>query len=240
MLDDLARSLRDQDVTAAEVFVAFGQMHRGEIDPKSIVPALAARAREIEDEGGPAIHFVADVTRNWGVDAADRGLDAALDLQAHRIVGFGMGGIETSVRARDFRRVFRRAASAGLGLCCHAGEGTTADHVREVVEELRVRRVGHGIAAASDPVLMHDLRTEGVVLEVCPTSNARTGVWNPRTPHPLLTLVEHGVPVVLGSDDPAFFRCTLRSEIERVRSWGLSSETLDAMVTRAGSVRFAR
>lgn len=239
VLDDLARSLRDQDVIAAEVFVAFGQMHRGEIDPKTIVPALAARAKEIEDEGGPSMWFVADVTRNWGVDAADRALDAALDLQEHRIVGFGMGGIETSYRARDFRRVFRRAASSGLGLCCHAGEGTTPDHVREVVEELRVRRVGHGIAAASDPLLMRDLRTEGVVLEVCPTSNEKTGVWNPRTPHPLLTLLEHGVPVVLGSDDPAFFRCTLRSEVERVRSWGVPSEVLDAMIRRAATVRFA-
>jgi adenosine deaminase len=240
VLDDLAASLRAQRVTAAEVFVALGQMHRGGVDPKTIVPALAARAAAIEAEGGPSIHFVADVTRNWGVAAADRALDDALDLQRHRIVGFGMGGIETSERARAFRGVFRRAADAGLGLCCHAGEGTTAESVRETVEELEVRRVGHGIAATSDPVLMRELRDEGIVLEVCPTSNERTGVWDPATPHPLLTLLEHGVPVVLGSDDPAWFDCTLRSEIRRVAEWGVPGHTIDAMIDRAHAVRFAR
>lgn len=238
VLDDLAVSLRAQDVVAAEVFVAFGQMHRGEIDPAAILPALAARAGEIESEGGPAIHFIADVTRNWGVAAADRALDAALSLQEHRIVGFGMGGIETSLRARAFRRVFRRAASAGLGLSCHAGEGTTPDAVREVVEELEVRRVGHGIAAAQDEVLMRELRAEGVVLEVCPTSNEKTGVWDPRQPHPLLRLLEFGVPVVLGSDDPAYFGCTLRSEVERVRAWKVDDDVIDAMLRRAFDVAF--
>ncbi len=239
VLDDLAVSLRAQRVSAAEVFVAFGQMHRGGVEPRVIVPALAERAAEIEAEGGPSIRFVADVTRNWGVAAADRALDDALDLQRHRIVGFGMGGIETSERARAFRGVFRRAAGSGLGLCCHAGEGTTAESVREAVEELEVRRVGHGIAAATDPVLMRELRDEGIVLEVCPTSNERTGVWDPATPHPLLTLLDHGVPVVLGSDDPAWFDCTLRSEIRRVSEWGVPERTIDAMIERAFAVRFA-
>jgi len=238
VLDDLVSSFRAQQIVAAEVFVAFGQMHRGEIDPAAIVPALALRAKEIEEAGGPAIHFIADATRNWGVAAADRALDAALDLQEHRIVGFGMGGIETSVRARDFEKVYRRAAEAGLGLSCHAGEGTTADAVREVVEELGVRRVGHGIAAAQDERLMRELRDEDVVLEVCPTSNEKTGVWDASTPHPLSKLLEFGVPVVLGSDDPAYFGCTLRSEIERVRSWGIEADAVDDMIRRAFEVRF--
>lgn len=238
VLDDLAASFRAQEIVAAEVFVAFGQMHRGGTDPAAVVPALAARAKDIEDEGGPAIHFIADVTRNWGVDAAERALDAALDLQEHRIVGFGMGGIETSYRARDFRRVFRRAAAAGLGLTCHAGEGTTAESVREVVEELEVRRVGHGIAAVEDERLLRELRDEDVVLEVCPTSNEKTGTWDPKTPHPLLRLVAAGVPVVLGSDDPAYFGCSLRSEIERVRAWGVDAATIDAMRARAFAARF--
>ena len=240
VLDDLAASLRAQRVVGAEVFVAFGQMHRGGIDPAAIVPTLAARAREIEDAGGPAIHFVADVTRNWGVAAAERALDAALELQEHRIVGFGMGGIETSYRARDFRRVFRRAAENGLGLSCHAGEGTSAESVRETVQELGVRRVGHGIAAADDERLLRELRDEQVVLEVCPTSNEKTGVWDPATPHPLLRLLAAGVPMVLGSDDPAYFGCTLRAEIARVRSWGVDDADLTAMIRRAHRVRFPR
>ena len=240
VLDDLADSLQEQGVAGAEVFVAFGQMHHGGVDPRQILPALARRAAERAEAGGPALWFVADATRNWGVTAVERVLDMALDLREHRIVGFGVGGDETSLRARELRRVYRRAAEHGLPASCHSGEGTSADAVRETVEELGVRRVGHGVAAVEDERLLRELREEGVVLEVCPTSNERTGVWDPRGPHPLLRLLEHGVPVVLGSDDPAFFGCTLRSEFERVRSWGVDAERLEAMRRRSFEVAFPR
>ncbi len=226
LLEDLLDSLQEQGVTYAEVFVALGQMMKSEVSPKSILPVLAETARERAAQGGPSVWFIADATRQWGVPACERVLDQALDLQQHRIVGFGMGGDERAVRAQNFREIYRRAARAGLGLSCHAGEGTTADAVREVVEELEVRRVGHGIAAAADEQLMRELAQEDVLLEVCPTSNERTGVWDSSQPHPLLRLAAAGVPVCLGSDDPAWFDCTLASEHERVGQWGVSEETL--------------
>lgn len=239
LLDDLVDALDREGVQSAEVFVAFGQMQRGGIDPADIVPALARRAQERAEAGSADLWFIADATRNWGRDAVERVLDAALDLQQHRIVGFGVGGGETTLPVRELRSIYRRAGENGLGLSCHAGEGTTADAVRATVDELGVRRVGHGIAAADDERLMRELREEGVVLEVCPTSNERTGVWNPRTPHPVLRLLAHGVPVVLGSDDPAFFGSSLRGEFARVREWGVSESTLDAIAQRAFDARFA-
>jgi adenosine deaminase len=238
VLDDLIDVFDRDGVEGAEVFVAFGQMQRGGIDPATIVPELARRARERADEGSADLWFVADATRNWGRAAIEQVLDATLRLQDHRIVGFGVGGDETSLPVRELRQVYRRAAENGLGLSCHAGEGTTADAVRATIEELGVRRIGHGIAAARDERLMRELRADGIVLEVCPTSNERTGVWDPRTPHPVLRLLEHGVPVVLGSDDPAFFGSTLVGEFERLRGWGIEGSTLDAIAARAFDARF--
>lgn len=224
LLRDLMADLDRQGVVYAEVFVAFGQMNRAGVDPASVLPELAAVAA---DHGGVDVRFLADVTRQWGVAEAEKALDQALELQEHRIVGFGMGGDESALRARDFARVYRRAEAAGLGLTCHAGEGTTADAVREAVEELRVTRIGHGIAAATDPDLMRELREEGITLEVCPTSNRCTGAWDPAGgPHPVLTLAEHGVPMVLGSDDPAFFDCDLAGEFQLVEEWGVDPEPL--------------
>lgn len=99
--------------------------------------------------------------------------------------------------------------------------------------------MGHGIAAADDESLLRELREEGIVLEVCPTSNERTGVWDPaREPHPILKLVQHGVPVVLGSDDPAFFGCTLGSEFERASSMGLREDDLRRIEETAQNTAF--
>lgn len=239
LLADLTAALREDEVEEAEVFVAFGQMQRAGVRPADIVPALARRAAEIEAQGGPRLHFIADATRQWGVAAAEKVLDAALDLQPHRIVGFSMGGDERGAAARDFRHLYRRAEAAGLGLSCHAGEGTDAHAVRAVVEELGVRRVGHGLAAVQDPRLPRELAAAGIVLEVCPTSNLRTGVWSPeRGPHPVLALMEAGVPVVLGSDDPAFFECSLGREERWLREWGVAEERLDKLEETARRARF--
>lgn len=230
VLADLLDALEEDGVVHAEVFVAIGQMLHAGIDPAPILPHLAAVAEDRASRGGPDVRFIADATRQWGVRACERTLDRALDLQAHRIVGFGMGGDEDGPRAREFKRIFRRARSAGLGLTCHAGEGTRADAVREVVEELGVTRVGHGVAAATEATLMRELTQERVLLEVCPTSNLRTGVWRPeRGPHPLMTLLQHEVPVALGSDDPAFFDTSLAREWDRVEGWGCTTATLEAL-----------
>ena len=168
----------------------------------------------------------------------DTVLDHALELQSCRIVGFGMGGDEQAVRAREFRRTFRRAAENGLRTSCHAGEGTSADAVREAVEELEVRRVGHGIAAVEDPRLMRELAEARIVLEVCPTSNERTGAWRPsQGDHPVLALLAAKVPVVVGSDDPAFFGSSLRGEFEKLKSWGVHDEELADIEERARRLR---
>jgi adenosine deaminase len=236
---DLLDALDRQGVIYAEIFVALGQMLRVGIDPAAVVPSLARQAQEHAERGGVDVHFVADATRQWGVAACEAVLDQALRLQTHRIVGLGMGGDEISERARRFRGTFRRAARAGLGRTCHAGEGTTADAVRETVEELEVTRVGHGIAAAADPVLMRELAEEGILLEVCPTSNRRTGVWRASEgPHPLHALVEHGVPVTLGSDDPAFFQSSTAGEWKLAASWGFSPEQLAGWNVRAAEAIF--
>jgi adenosine deaminase len=239
VLDDLAASLCQDEVEYAEIFVAFGQMRRVGVDPRNVMPVLAARARELEERGGPSLHFIADATRQWGVVEAECVLDQALELQPHRVVGFSLGGDERAVPAREFRGIYRRAAESGLGLTCHAGEGTGPDAVRAAVEDLGVSRVGHGIAAVQDQSLLRELAEEGVTIEVCPTSNECTGVWRPSEGvHPVVELLESEVAVVLGSDDPAFFACSLASEEKRLVNWGVSDERLRRMEEDAIGARF--
>jgi aminodeoxyfutalosine deaminase len=239
VLGDLAASLSRDEVEYAEVFVAFGQMYRVGVDPRAVMPVLATRARELEEQRGPSLHFIADATRQWGVVEAERVLDLALELQSQRIVGFSLGGDERAVAAREFCGIYRRAAASGLGLACHAGEGTGPEAVRAVVEELGVSRVGHGIAAVQDPSLLRELAEGGVTLEVCPTSNECTGAWrSSEGAHPVLELLESEVSVVLGSDDPAFFACSLASEEARLARWGVSDERLQRMEEDARAARF--
>ena len=150
------------------------------------------------------------------------------------IIGRGQG---TSSTATDVIVSAHYDSTVACNGAADDGAGVAA--VLEVVEELEVTRVGHGIAAAADPGLMRQLAAAGIVLEICPTSNRRTGAWDASGPHPLFTLLEHGVPCILGSDDPAYFGSSLRGELAWVEGEGLDQESIEALCARSLSCGFA-
>jgi adenosine deaminase len=242
ILDDLLADLERDGVAYAEVFVAFGQMHRGGVRPAHVLPALAEQAAARARAGGPDVRFIADATRQLGVAAAAAVLDEAIELAADcRIVGFGIGGDEQALPAADFHAVYERCRGAGLGATIHAGEGTSAAAVRDAVTHLPVTRVGHGIAAVGDRGLVDELARRGIALEICPTSNLRTKAWDPdarAAAHPLLALARAGVPVLLGSDDPAFFQTSLAAERQVAARWGATPRELAEWNKTAAVVSF--
>jgi len=132
--------------------------------------------------------------------------------------------------------VFEAARDMGLRLTCHAGETGGPDSVAEALA-IGAERIGHGIAAARDPALMTLLRERGVPLEICLTSNVRTGVVASFEDHPLRTLFDAGVPIVLNTDDPALFDCTLASEYHLARTrFGFADGELASLA--ANSLRY--
>ncbi len=114
--------------------------------------------------------------------------------------------------AAQFADVFRRARDLGLHSVPHAGETTGPQTVRDGVELLGARRIGHGISAADDPALLALLVERGVALEVCPTSNLRTRAVATLAEHPFRRLLDAGVAVTLNTDDPGMFDTDLNRE----------------------------
>jgi adenosine deaminase len=115
----------------------------------------------------------------------------------------------------------------GLRTVVHAGEFGPARSVREAVEVLGAERIGHGIRAVEDPSVVGILRRERIPLEICPTSNLRTGVVRTWRLHPLRRLVRSRLRVTLNSDDPALFRTNLSAEYRAAqRRLGLGADSL--------------
>jgi adenosine deaminase len=114
----------------------------------------------------------------------------------------------------DLADAFAAARAAGLGVTVHAGEEGEPDELGEVVETLRPDRVGHGVLAAHRPDLCRQLIAAGVVLEVCPTSNLRTGVFGSvdELVDAVRSLHAAGVPLTVSTDGPTMQRTNLRDE----------------------------
>lgn len=109
----------------------------------------------------------------------------------------------------------------------HGGELVGPSSVLACLDDLKADRIGHGVAAACDPELERRLASQRVTLEVCPASNVALGVAARPADVPLLQLLDAGVPVALGADDPLLFGSRLTAQYELARNvFGLADDTL--------------
>jgi aminodeoxyfutalosine deaminase len=234
---DLAEQLLGQKVVYAEVTLSVGVMRLRKQEPQANFEAIL-EATEPFERKGLRLNWIFDAVRQCGAEPAMQVVEAAYRCKSARIVAFGIGGDELSIRSNEFCGVYRKAADYGLHRLIHAGEIGGPGNIREAIELLGVERIGHGIAAIHDLGLMDLLAERRVPLEICLTSNLRTGALAKQLggetaelgKHPMAALLRHRVPVVLSTDDPAMFRTTLSEEYQRAQELGLTEEELTRLV----------
>jgi adenine deaminase len=121
------------------------------------------------------------------------------------IAGIGLDSAEAGHPPGEFAEVFAKAREAGFAAVAHAGEEGPAGYIAESLDQLRVARIDHGVAAIADPALQRRLAGERTPLTMCPLSNLELKVTPNLAEHPLKRLLDAGVRVTVNSDDPAYF-----------------------------------
>jgi adenosine deaminase/aminodeoxyfutalosine deaminase len=172
------------------------------------------------------------------VHAAKPVFDLAAELVHEGVVAIGLGGFEAGGPARWYADLYKEARDRGLRLLSHAGETTDASSVWEALE-IGAERIGHGIRAIDDPRLVAHLAEKKIPLEICITSNIRTGAVASLKEHPVRRLYDAGVPIILNTDDPALFDCTLTGEYELARKeFGFTEQELASLRKNSFSYSF--
>jgi adenosine deaminase/aminodeoxyfutalosine deaminase len=229
----LFERLKSEGICYAEVTLSAGVILWKQQDLGAIFDALANEAAR----SPIPVRWIVDAVRQFGAEAAAPVFDFAASRTRDGVVGIGIGGFEAEGPALWFRDLYARARDRGLRLTCHAGETTDAQSVWDALE-IGAERIGHGIRAIHDANLVAQLRDRNIPLEICITSNLRTGAVASLADHPVRQLFDAGVPIILNTDDPALFGCTLESEYDlAARAFGFTPEELAALA--ANSLRYA-
>jgi adenosine deaminase/aminodeoxyfutalosine deaminase len=220
----LLERLAAQNVTYAEITLSAGMiLWKGQNLP-AIYDAIWRECQR----SSVKTFWIPDAVRNLGPEPAMPVAKFAVERRGDGVIAFGLGGDEARGPAEQFRDVFGYARDAGLHLVCHAGETTGPDSVWAALA-IGAERIGHGIAAARDPALLAKLHESNVPLEICMSSNVCTGAVPTLEDHPVRKIYDAGVPIVINTDDPAFFHTTLIREYEIAeRLFGLPADTLAA------------
>lgn len=217
----LAR-LEEQNVRYAEIILSAGVVLWKQQEFAPVFDAVRAAAEGSKVE----VRWILDAVRHFGVEHCGKVAELAAERVGQGVVAYGIGGNEERGPAAWFGDVFRFAKEAGLRLTAHAGEACGPESVWAALE-LGAERIGHGIAAINDPVLVRHLRDHDIPLEICITSNVVTGVVRRIEDHPVRRLYDEGVPIVLNTDDPGMFGTTITAEYElAARQFGFTEQEL--------------
>lgn len=224
----------DQEcVSYAEVTLSAGMMLWKGQDFAAIYDAIHRESARAHAK----IYWILDAVRQFGADAARPVFELAAERVNDGVVAIGLGGFEAGAPASDFADLYRRARDRGLHTVCHAGETTNAQNVWDALA-IGAERIGHGIRSIEDPELMGWLREKNIPLEICISSNVRTGAVATIGDHPVRKLFDAGVPITINTDDPALFHCTLASEYALLgEKFGFSEA--EQQIVASNSFRFA-
>jgi aminodeoxyfutalosine deaminase len=237
MLERLAA----QGVAHAEVYVAVGVVYywdRTEFEP--LFEGLERARKQAEADFGITTYWIFDAVRHFGVDAAARVFRKAAEMRAEHpsIIGIGIGGDERQAGADLFRDLYAEARNSGLHLTAHAGESSGPESIWGAIN-IGAERLGHGLTAIDDPELMAILAERQIPVEICITSNIRTGCCHPLTAHPVRSYFDAGLMVTLNSDDPAMFSSDLENEYALARNeFGFTNEHLRELAANSVEASF--
>jgi aminodeoxyfutalosine deaminase len=222
----LMQKLRQQNVVHAEVYVSVGVIRwRGQpVEP--IFEGMERGRERGQRDFGVSLLWIFDAVRHFGPEAAAEVFNLAARLRERNVVGIGIGGDEARGPAEGFRDLYKKAADNGLRLTAHAGETTGPESVWGAIN-IGAERIGHGLSAARDPELMEVMAQKQVPVEMCITSNLRTGACKDMQEHPVKKFFDEGLMITLSTDDPAMFQTSLNKEFEIAQQeFGFSEEHL--------------
>lgn len=160
-------------------------------------------------------------------------------LRDSGVIGFGIGGDERLAPPELFKEVFAVARECGLRLTAHAGETSGPESVWNALNVLGAHRIGHALSAHRDERLIEELIKRQVPVDVCLTSNLKTGCLTNLRDHPLRSYFDRGMLVSLNTDDPALFGTNLNREYLLAHEvFGFSGEELTRLAQSSFQAAF--
>ena len=232
------QQLKAENVLHAEVYVSVGVCLWRKQGFDAIFEGLERGRERGEKDFGVSLLWIFDAVRQFGPEAAQRVFELAAKYRERNVVGIGIGGDEVKAPPELFREQYAYAATQGLRLTCHAGESAGPESIWGALN-LGAERIGHGLTAAQDPELIEELAQRQIPVEICLTSNLKTGCCLDLHDHPVRKYFDQGLMITLNTDDPAMFGTTLNREYELAQSeFGFTDEHLRELARNSFEASF--
>ncbi len=150
--------------------------------------------------------------RSESAETSIETVNLALKYRDRGIVAIDLAGDEEHYPASIHKEAFNIAKENNLPVTVHAGEAGKASNIREAIEVLGAKRIGHGIRVVDDKELYEYAKDKQIPFEMCLTSNVQTTVAKDYETHPFKKCFNDGLKVTINTDDPGVSSITLTDE----------------------------
>jgi aminodeoxyfutalosine deaminase len=234
----LMEQLKAENVLHAEVYVSVGVCLWRKQDFGAIFGGIERGRERGERAFGVSLLWIFDAVRQFGPGAAQEVFELAARYRDRNVVAIGIGGDEQKAPPELFRDAYAYAMAQGLRLTAHAGESAGPESIWGALN-LGAERIGHGLTAYQDPELIEELATRQIPVEICLTSNLRTGCCGKISEHPVRRYFDQGLMLTLNTDDPAMFGTSLSHEYELAQTeFGFTDEHLRELARNSFEASF--
>ena len=155
------------------------------------------------------------------------------------VCGIDLAGAEGLYPTKDYENIFKYANELGVPFTIHAGEASGADSVYDAIR-FGAKRIGHGVRSVEDTNVIRLIKENNITLEICPTSNICTGVYDKISDIPIKEFLDRGINITINTDDPVICNTTLKDELNIVKSiFNLSYDDIIKLQLNAINASFA-
>jgi adenosine deaminase len=203
---------REQNIVYAELFFD-PQAHTSRGVPfETVIRGIHRAQVQASASLGVDTQLILCFLRDLSAESAMQTFAQALPYRDW-LVGVGLDSDEKGNPPSKFAEVFAAARAAGLKLTmhCDVNQENSLKHIGQVLNEIRVNRIDHGVNALEDLSLCEQIRGRRLGLTVCPVSNRF--VVQSLTAQEIRRMLELGMLATVNSDDPAYFRAYINENL---------------------------
>jgi adenosine deaminase len=212
---DLFQQLKEDNVIYAEIRFAPLQHMKEGLSAKEVVQFVdEATSKGIKDTGIEA-GIILCTLRHFSEEESMQTVRLVEQFKNTNVVGFDIAADET-LPIDNHIKAFEYARQHGIHCTAHGGEARGPKSVREIMGNFHPSRIGHGVRSIEDQELLNELKKKNIHLEICPTSNVQTGIYDNVTQHRIHEIYMNGNSLSVNTDGRAISNVSLSEEYQKL------------------------
>ena len=221
---DLFDQLQKENVIYVEIrFAPLLHLTQG-LKPEGVVEIVADELIKCSERTGIKAGIILCTLRHYSekeslqtVELVKRYIDKT------PVAGFDIAADEGSYPIDANKEAFLYAIKHDLPRTAHAGEAKGPESIWETINHFQPARIGHGVRCIEEPTLIEHIKLNDIHLEICPTCNIQTNIFEHYENHPIDFLYNSGVSVGVNTDGRTLANVSLSEEYKNLINafnWG--------------------